>query len=124
MTKGMFFLLFVSLIVFVTSPVDSGSFIVCGQKQGDAEMSGGTNLEGQELARINAAVTQYLTQQKLWKLNQFRVDYKGVTADGRSAIVWAIYLEDETNPVPGGGKSLELQIDRTTMKVVKELGFQ
>lgn len=79
---------------------------------------------GQAVDHINVIASQYLAMQKNWRLNQFRLEQKGLTADGQAVIVWAIYLEDELHPTPGGGKSVELYIDLTTQKVVRELGFQ
>lgn len=71
-----------------------------------------------------AAAVRYLVHEKHWSLDDFRIEKRGPTEDGRCEIIWGIFLEDEKNPVPGGGQSVELHVDLDEYRVVKELGFQ
>jgi len=87
-------------------------------------MAGTPGVAVQEVDHINAIANQYLIAQKKWRPDQFRLEHKGLAPDGRSLIVWAVYLEDELHPTPGGGESVELYIDRDSQRVVRELGFQ
>ena len=73
--------------------------------------------------RIDQLVEQYVAQHKKWQRSQFRIEHKNVTPDG-IAIIWVVYLQDEQNPTPGGGKSVVLHVDRSALRVVKELRFQ
>ncbi len=75
-------------------------------------------------ARIEEAVTQYLAERKNWKPAEFRVELQGVTPDEICAVVWAVHHQDEANPVPGAGKSVELHIRRQDYRVIRELKFQ
>jgi hypothetical protein len=106
----------------------AGAAIVTASAQEQSDRSGkmttSLGLSSQETARINAAVTDYLAQRKQWTPDQFRVDYKAISPDGRYVIVWAVHREDETHPVPGAGQSLQLYVDRNSYLITKELGFQ
>lgn len=73
--------------------------------------------------RIDQLVEQYLAQHKKWQRSEFRIEHKSATPDG-IAIIWAVYLQDEHNPTPGSGKSVVLHVDRSALRVVKELRFQ
>jgi hypothetical protein len=81
-------------------------------------------LSAAEQARAEEVAVQYLTREKGWQRQDFRVEHQGVSGDAVYAIVWAIHLDDERKPLPGGGKSLELFIDRAQQRVAKEYGFQ
>jgi hypothetical protein len=70
-----------------------------------------------------AAVARYLLEKKGWQADQYRLEPHGADPDGK-LIVWAVFLEDETNPKPGGGQSVDLRIDPATKQVVKELRWQ
>ena len=87
-------------------------------------MSDTTHVQSLEEIRVAEAAAAYLGQKKQWKAGEFRLQPRGMTPDGRCAVLWAVYLEDERNPSPGGGKSLELHIDRAECRVVRELRFQ
>jgi hypothetical protein len=81
-----------------------------------------TQLSAQQQSAIEKAVERYLSESKNWKREQYRLEQKG-TRDGM-LILWVIFLEDEKPPVPGGGQSVELEVDLHTSRVVRELGFQ
>jgi len=83
-----------------------------------------TELKAEDLRRVENAVVRYLTEGKGWKRGSFRLDHKGLCDEGKTARVWAIALEDEANPAPGAGKSIELRVDRRSYRVIRELGFQ
>jgi hypothetical protein len=75
--------------------------------------------------QIERIAVEYLTTQKKWQRQQYRLEHKGRTTAGY-AIVWAVYLEDEKLPPmqAGGGDSVVLHVDQAGNKVVRELGFQ
>jgi hypothetical protein len=77
-----------------------------------------------ERAEIDAAANVYLTAGKKWRPAEYRLEHRGASKDGKSWIVVAVHADDEAGLSPGGGKSLELWIDRQTKMVMKELGFQ
>jgi hypothetical protein len=87
-------------------------------------MGNPTRVDAMERRRIDQAVADYLTRTKSWRPAEYRIEHRRLSDDGTHAIVWAVFLKDEVNPVPGGGQSLELHVDRKTRKIVKELGFQ
>lgn len=86
----------------------------------DEELS----LPAPERARVEKAAVAFLTDTQKWKRHEFRLEHQGVTDDYRCAVVWGVYLQDEINPMPGGGQSLELHIDRNDGQVVQVLRFQ
>jgi len=69
------------------------------------------------------SAAQYLRERKGWGNDDFRLELKEATPSGE-AVLWAIFLEDERHPVPGGGESVELHVDREAGRVTRELGFQ
>lgn len=117
----------VALIVSITGGVrvaDCDSGTEGYYRKGERPMAATPNIEVQEVDQVNIVVGQYLVSQKNWRPDQFRLEHRGFSADGHAIIVWAIFLEDQIHPVPGGGKSVELHLDRNTQRVVRELGFQ
>ncbi len=94
------------------------------QSKGDEFMSRSTRVQPLNEARMEEAVSQYLAERKNWKPAEFRVELRGVTPDEICAVVWAVHHEDEVNPVPGAGKSIELHIRLQDYRVIRELKFQ
>ncbi len=86
-------------------------------------MSETTHVQSPEETRIEEAAAAYLGQKKQGKAGDYRLQPHGTTADDRCAVRWAVYLEDERQPTPGGGQSVELPIDRGACRVVRELRF-
>jgi hypothetical protein len=87
-------------------------------------MSEAIDLESGDETRIELAVAEYLRVAKNWKQGEFRVEIKGMSEGSGCAIVWAVRLEDESGPVPGAGRSVELQVDRMTCRILREFAFQ
>jgi hypothetical protein len=81
-------------------------------------------LDDAERAEIERAVEVYLAAGKKWRREDYRIDHRGPRDDGQRWVVWAVHADDEKGLAPGGGKSVELWIDRKDKRVVKELGFQ
>ena len=78
-----------------------------------------------EKQRAERAALEYIERTKRWRPDQFRLEHHGWTDDGRQAIVYAVFLEDERpRPYLGGGESVALYIDRQDHRVVRELHFQ
>lgn len=74
-------------------------------------------------SQIDALLAQYLVEQNGWTAEQYRLEHKGSDPDGNLS-VWAVFLEDEIHPVPGGGKSVDIRIEPSTGRIVKVLGWQ
>jgi hypothetical protein len=70
------------------------------------------------------SVAAYIAKAKGWKREEYRIEVRGAAADGRSDVVAVVYLEDEAAPHPGGGRSVELLLDRSSGQVTRELGLQ
>jgi hypothetical protein len=82
---------------------------------------------GDEEQRAERAALEYIERTKRWRPDQFRLEHHGRTDDGRQAIVWAVFLEDERRGREGsvgGGESVVLYIDAEDQRVVRELHFQ
>ncbi len=77
-----------------------------------------------ERAEIEAAVVVYVGAGRTWRREDYRIDHRGARDGGKQWVVWAVHAEDEQATAPGGGRSLELWIDRQTRRIVKEFGFQ
>ena len=74
--------------------------------------------------RIQEVVNEYLSQKKHWRPNEYRLENKGLTDDGKLYVVWAVYLDDEIHPKPGSGRSVSLQVEPKEFRVVRELRWQ
>jgi hypothetical protein len=83
-----------------------------------------TELDPAERAEIEAAIVVYLGAGKKWPREEYRIEHRGPSKDAKHWIVVAVHADDEKGLAPGGGKSLELWIDRRSKQVLKELGFQ
>ncbi len=70
------------------------------------------------------AVVQYISRTKGWKRTDYRIESRGVSADGRSDVLAVIYLQDERSPSPGAGQSVVLYVDRASLQVTQELRGQ
>lgn len=81
-------------------------------------------LTAAERAEIDAAAHVYLGAGKKWRPDQYRLEHRGPSPDGKHWIVVAVHADDEAGLSPGGGKSLELWFDVPSRRVMKELGFQ
>jgi hypothetical protein len=69
-------------------------------------------------------VEEYLTRTKGWARGDYRLESRGVSADGRCDVVLVIHRLDESGAQPGGGRSVELYVDRVAHRIDKELGLQ
>ena len=76
-----------------------------------------------ERAEIESIVAVYLGAGRSWRPEEYRIEHRGPRDEGRRWAVWAVHADDEEGLAPGGGKSLDLWIDRKTKRVVKELGL-
>ena len=70
---------------------------------GEQHMGNPTQVGAMERRRIDEAITDYLTRTKSWRPAEYRIEHKRLSDDGTEAIVWAVFLQGEINPVPGGG---------------------
>lgn len=75
-------------------------------------------------SRFEGAVVNYLLEKKGWKGDAYRLESRGVSSDGLSDVTAAIYLQDLKGAEPGGGKSVEIFVDRKSGKVLREVGWQ
>jgi hypothetical protein len=87
-------------------------------------MSDAADINAQERSRLASAVQRYLREHKGWTEDHFRIEIRSIDPGGANVVVWGIFLDDERHPVPGGGQSVELHVDRRTGEVKTELGFQ
>jgi hypothetical protein len=83
-----------------------------------------TRLDAAEQSRLAPVIARYLADRYGWTEEAYRLDFRALSADGQTATVWAVFLEDERNPVPGGGRSRELLVDRAVGAVQRDLRFQ
>jgi hypothetical protein len=94
----------------------------CEAKRGDQTMHSKDPEAGTEPQRIQQTAIAYA--EKLgWRPDEYRIDPRPNRPDGKR-VVHLMYLEDERKAVPGGGKSVELFLDPTTLEVVEVYKFQ
>jgi hypothetical protein len=70
------------------------------------------------------AVVQYIGRTKGWRRTDYRIERRGISADGRSEKIAVIFLQDERGAQPGGGRSIELCLDAASHRVTGETGWQ
>jgi hypothetical protein len=83
-----------------------------------------TEIDPAQRAEVEAAARVYLGAGKKWRPEEYRLEHRGASPDGKYWIVVAVHADDEAGLAPGGGKSLELWVDKKSKMVIKELGFQ
>jgi hypothetical protein len=81
------------------------------------------HISSEPIAQESVAV-EYISKTKGWKRTQYRIECRGLSADGRSDVLAIILLKDLYWPAPGAGESLVLHVDRSTHRVTQELGGQ
>lgn len=72
--------------------------------------------------QIVKSADAYIKENYKWKLEEYRIDHKPFAE--KWFVAWAIFLEDERNPMPGSGKSLILHVSKDDYTVIKVLRFQ
>ena len=96
-------LLFVSLTLFNSCAASKSTTV----KNGDEAL---------------AIINRYVAAEKGWRSSQYRIDTAG--RRGRITMYIVVYLEDEKKANPGGGKSFEVEYDRSQKRVLREWGLQ
>lgn len=74
--------------------------------------------------RYERAVVKYVDRTKHWRRNEYRIENRGRTTDGRNMQVAVIHVDDERSPVPGTGRSIQLYLDPLSEEVTREPGGQ
>ncbi len=69
-------------------------------------------------------VEAYLARTKGWERGDYRLESRGLSADRCCEVVSVIHRLDESGAQPGGGRSMELYVDRVTHRIDREVGFQ
>jgi hypothetical protein len=72
----------------------------------------------------NATLADYLARTKGWKPGEYRLESRGPSPDGNSAVFAAIHRDDEHDSQPGAGKSVVLYLDHGSNRVTRELAGQ
>jgi hypothetical protein len=75
-------------------------------------------------AAVERSVVAYVAEKKKWPRSEYRIEVRGLTGDGSAVRVWVVHGEDERNPRPGGGKSIELYLSPNDYRIIRELAFQ
>lgn len=69
-----------------------------------------------------AVVKRYIDTEKGWRREVYRLEIG--RREGNTLTVSVIHKDDETTPIPGGGRSFAVYVDLDRLQVVKELRFQ
>jgi hypothetical protein len=78
-----------------------------------------------EAAAPNAeSIDAYLMRTKNWTRDDYRLESRGMSADGCCAVVRVIHRSDDAAAQPGGGRSIELHINRATRGIDRALSLQ
>jgi hypothetical protein len=73
---------------------------------------------------MNSAVTHYIERTRGWNPSEYRIESRGLSADGQHDLFLILYLNDEHSSHPGAGLSIELYVRRASQLVEKEVGGQ
>jgi len=74
---------------------------------------------------VDKLVSEYVEKTKNWPTDTYDIEY--VQEDGsqdHTIVINIKHRDDARATFPGGGKSIQLHIDVTKRKIVKEYGFQ
>jgi hypothetical protein len=75
------------------------------------------------LSPLEKSAAAYLSATKGWSANEYRLESQPPTSE--DAIINVIFLKDEFTPShPGAGQSVVLRMNKSSRKVVSEIGWQ
>lgn len=112
------------LVVWVVPGSATGAaFTGCAHPMQEHTVSEPTSRPA-DASALEQVAARYLEQTKGWKRDEFRTEFMGLDPASGHAIIRGIFLEDERRPMPGGGQSVELYLDRGSQRVARELHFQ
>jgi hypothetical protein len=74
--------------------------------------------------KLTLVAQDYIEKNKKWERSDFEIECELKKTSGGKYLVTVVHKDDLANPVPGGGKSIQLEVDPKTMAVTKELAFQ
>jgi hypothetical protein len=77
-----------------------------------------------ETEQIQAIVREYVCITKKWQDDDYQIDFSYAREKEGNYLVTVVHKADLDNPIPGGGKSIQLRIDLRNKKVIQELAFQ
>jgi len=75
-------------------------------------------------SEFEQAAECYLISAKGWKGEDFVLEKRGLSPDGKCEIITAVYLNDALASYPVAGQSLDLHIDKISGLVACEVGGQ
>lgn len=73
-------------------------------------------------AKVREVVAKYVAATRLWPPSDYAIQRS--RTEGKSVVFSVVHKDDEASVSPGGGKSIEVHVDTSTMEVSKELAFQ
>ena len=71
---------------------------------------------------FEAAVVRYLSQEKGWNRDAYRLESRGTSTDGQCDVTAAIYLIDLAATHPGAGQSVDVCVERKSGRMIREVG--
>lgn len=79
-------------------------------------------LSDDELAAARKAVDDYVQEKHRWPRSSYRIELK--RRDGDILDFWIVHKDDEKSIVPGGGKSISVDLDLKSLRILREFKFQ
>ncbi len=70
---------------------------------------------------------QYVLKTLKWKCGEFIIqpdDFILEESDSTYIVLRATHEDDHRTTIPGGGKSVQIHVDKSSMEIVKVLGYQ
>lgn len=74
--------------------------------------------------QILASVKAWVSREKGWRPEQYRIEIQGLRDLGKIQVVHVIFLEDSKQMRKGGGESVELFLDTATLQPTAVYHFQ
>lgn len=74
--------------------------------------------------KILASVKSWIDRERGWRPDQYRIEIKGLRDDGKTQVVHVVFLDDAKLGRKGGGESVELFLDATTLQTTGVYHFQ
>jgi hypothetical protein len=83
-----------------------------------------TRVDIDEATDLENAADEYLKRVKGWSPEQYRLEDRGPSPDLSEEVFFALHSDDESNSLPGAGRSVELRVSYKDRKVMREIGGQ
>jgi hypothetical protein len=83
--------------------------------------------QGSQEEKAFDVAKEYVLKELKWNCGEFIIeldDFALGEINAEAIILRATYKSDNSTTIPGAGKSIQIHVDKSSMKIIKTLGYQ